>query len=137
VSNSVTLQAIADKLGYSKNKMSLALHNSPQIPQGTKERIQRAASKLGYRPNAIVARSMAELRSRQKSKFQAKVDPRIFKSWILESKPDVVLTLYNSVSGWIQEVGLLVPDNIVFAQLGRRPESPRFSGMDQHSDIAG
>ena len=97
----MTLQAIADKLGYSKNKISLALHNSPQIPQGTKERIQRAASKLGYRPNAIVARSMAELRSRQKSKFQAKVDPRIFKPWILDSKPDVVLTLYNSVSSWI------------------------------------
>ena len=101
MSNSVTLQAIADKLAYSKNKISLALHNSPQTPQGTKERIQRAASELGCRPNAIVARSMAELRSRQKSKFQAKVDPRIFKLWILDSKPDVVLTLYNTVSSWI------------------------------------
>jgi DNA-binding LacI/PurR family transcriptional regulator len=98
VSNSVTLQAIADKLGYPKNKISLALHNSPQE---TKERIQRAASKLGCRPNAIVACSMAELRSRQKSKFQAKVDPRIFKLWILDSKPDIVLTLYNRVSSWI------------------------------------
>ena len=137
MSNSVTLQAIADKFGHSKNQISLALHNSPQIPQGTKERIQGAASKLGCRPNAIVARSMAELRSRQKSKFQAKVDPRIFKSWILDSRPHVVLTLYNSVSNWIQEVGWLVPDNIVFAQLGRRPESPRFSGIDQHNDTTG
>ena len=306
VSKRVTLQDIADRLGYSKNTISLALRNSPQIPQGTKEKIQRAASKLGYRPNAIVSRLMAELRSSQKSKFQAKLallnanddpnaftshptipiyvegchrranqlgysfdsfwiqdtamtakrliqifktrnikglvvvglmggnqlpsrlnslwesfpvvvtgvrtrnptlsfvcvvhhmltlraverlialgykrpalvlddsidllverrfsagfktgqvrlenqnrippflkykqakaDPRIFKSWILDSKPDVVLTLYNSVSTWIQELGWQIPEDIGFAQLERRPESPQFAGMDQHNDIAG
>jgi LacI family transcriptional regulator len=68
---------------------------------------------------------------------QAKADPRIFKSWILDSKPDVVLTLYNSVSTWIQELGWQVPEDIGFAQLERRPESPQFAGMDQHNDIAG
>ncbi len=68
---------------------------------------------------------------------QAKADPRIFKSWILDSKPDVVLTLYNSVSTWILELGWQVPEDIGFAQLERRPESPQFAGMDQHNDIAG
>ena len=54
---------------------------------------------------------------------QAKVDHRIFKSWILDSKPDVVLTLYNSASSWIQGGVWQVLGNIVFAQLERRPES--------------
>ncbi len=302
----MTLQDIADQLGYSKNTISLALRNSPQIPEGTRERIQQTASKLGYQPNAIVSRLMAELRSSQKSKFQAKLallnanddpnafvshptiptyvkgchrranqlgysfdsfwikdtamtakrliqifktrnikglvvvglmggnqlpsrlnslwesfpvvvtgvrtrnptlsfacvdhhmltlraverlidlgykrpalvlddsidllverrfsagfktgqlrleehnqispflkykqakaNPSIFKSWILNAKPDVVLTLYNSVSTWIHELGWHIPGDIGFAQLERRPESPQFAGMDQHNDIAG
>jgi len=306
VSKPVTLQAIADQMGYSKNTISLALRNSSQIPQKTKEKIQRTATQLGYRPNALVSRLMAELRSSQKSKFQAKLallnanddpnafsdhptiptyvegchrranqlgysfdsfwirdttmsakrliqifktrnikgivvvglmgrnqlppklkplwesfpsvvtgvrtrnptlsfacvdhhmltlraverlfergykrpalvldetidllverrfsagfntgqlklkpenrippflnyqqakkDPSIFKSWILDTKPDAVLTLYNSVSTWIQEMGWRIPDDIGFAQLERRPESPQLAGMDQHNDMAG
>lgn len=306
MSKRVTLQDIADRLGYSKNTISLALRNSSQIPEKTKEKIRNTAAKLGYRSNAIVSRLMAELRSSQKSKFQAKLallnandDPKaltehptiptyvegchrranqlgysfdtfwihdaamtakrliqifntrnikgivvvglmgknqlpsslktlwnsfpsvvtgvrtrnptlsfacvdhhmltlraverlielgykrpglvldnsidllverrftagfataqlmlenenriapfltykqakedssIFKSWILEKKPDVVLTLYNSVSSWIEELGWRIPDDIGFAQLERRPESPAFAGMDQHNDVAG
>ena len=301
-----TLQIIADKLECSKSNISLALCNLNQVPQGTNERIQRAASKLGYRPNASNSQSRAELRSSHKSNFKAelaplnandepnaftshptipinvqgcyrrasrlccsfdsfwiqettitakrliqifktryvkypvvvglmvvnqltsplnplwehfpivvsevstrrpplsnlyvdhhkltlraierlvglgykrptlalddsinllverrvstgleksqleledknpsppflkykqtKVDPRIFKSWILDSKPDINHTLYDSVSSWIQEVAWQVPGNIGFALLERRHESPQFSRMDQHNEITG
>ncbi len=294
-----TLQVIADKLECSKSKISLALCKLTQVPQGTNEKIQQAASKLGYRPNASNSQSRAELRSSHKSKFQAelaplsandepnaftshptipinvlrcyrrasrlscsfdsfwiqetsitakrlirifktrnikypvvvglmgvnqltsplnplwecfpivasevgtrppplstlyvdhhklklraierlvglgykrptlalddsinllverrvsagleksqleledknssppflkykqtKVDPQIFKSWILDSKPDINHTLYNSVSSWIQEVAWQVLGNIGFALLERRHESPQFSRMD-------
>ncbi len=69
----VTLQDIANQLGFSKNTISLALRDSPQISAATKKKIKRAADSLGYRPNAVVSRLMAELRASQTSKFQAKL----------------------------------------------------------------
>lgn len=306
VSKRVTLQDIADKLGYSKNTISLALRNSSQIPDKTKAKIRRTADRLGYQPNTVVSRLMAELRASQSSKFQAKLallnanedenafarhptiptyvegcqrrahqlgysfdrfwihdnamtanrliqifrarnikgivivglmgqnelparlkplwdafpsvvtgvrtrnptlsfacvdhhmlalraveklaergyqrpglvldksidllverrftagfatgqlmlnakdriapflkyneakrDRRKFYSWIQKAKPDVVLSLYNSVSQWIEELGWNIPKDLGFAQLERRRESPQFAGMDQHNDLAG
>ncbi len=302
----VTLQDIADRLGYSKNTISLALRDSAQISTETKARIQAVASEMGYQPNAVVSRLMAELRASQSNKFQAKLalinanedsqafrnhptipayvdgchrraaqlgysfdsfwmhepnmnagrfiqilntrnikgivivglmgknelpqklmpiwerfpvavtgvrtrnptlsfacvdhhmltlraverlvdfgysrpalvvdesidllvdrrftagfsaglslvrvenrlapfieyksakkDSSIFKSWILKNRPDSILTLYNSVSRWISEMGLNIPDDIGVAQLEQRAESPGIAGMDQRNDIAG
>ncbi len=69
----VTLQDIANALGYSKNTISLALRANPEIPAKTRERIQRKATEMGYRANAVVSHLMAQLRASQTPRFQAKL----------------------------------------------------------------
>jgi LacI family transcriptional regulator len=49
----VRLKDIADKTGFSTNTVSLALRQSPRIPQQTRDIIQRAATELNYLPNHI------------------------------------------------------------------------------------
>lgn len=49
----VRLKDIADKTGFSTNTVSLALRQSPRIPQQTRELIQAAAAELNYLPNHI------------------------------------------------------------------------------------
>jgi LacI family transcriptional regulator len=58
-----TMTDIARAVGLSKNTVSLALRNDPQIPDRTKQKIREAANRLGYRRNPVVAHLMAELRS--------------------------------------------------------------------------
>lgn len=53
---------IARRTGVCKATVSLALRNDPQIPPATRERIERAATELGYARNPVVAQLMAELR---------------------------------------------------------------------------
>ncbi len=69
----VTLNDIAKKVGYSKNTVSLALRGDSQIPAATRDRIRAVAEEMGYQPNAIVAHLMAQLRSSQSPRFQAKL----------------------------------------------------------------
>lgn len=69
----VTLSDIARKVGYSKNTVSLALRGDPQIPPATRDRIRKIADDLGYQPNAVVSHLMAQLRSSQTPRFQAKL----------------------------------------------------------------
>lgn len=45
----VTIQDIADALGLSRNTVSKALNNHPQIPEGTRERILQKAAELKYK----------------------------------------------------------------------------------------
>lgn len=54
---------VARAAGVSKNTVSLALRNSPQIPESTRKRIMRLAEKLGYAKNPTVSHLMAQLRS--------------------------------------------------------------------------
>ena len=56
------MQQVAQAAGVSRNAVSLALRNDPQIPPATRERIVRIAQELGYRKNPTVAHLMAELR---------------------------------------------------------------------------
>ena len=83
----VTLSVIAAHVGCSKNTVSLALRGDSQIPEKTREVIRKAADKLGYRPNAVVSHLMAQLRSSQTARFQAKLalvnahrDPKAFRT---------------------------------------------------------
>jgi len=83
----VTMSLIAAEAGCSKNTVSLALRGSPQIPEATREKIRRIAARLGYQPNAVVSQLMAQLRSSQAARFQAKLalvnahrDPKAFRT---------------------------------------------------------
>lgn len=83
----VTLKAIAERLGYSKNTISLALRNNPQIPEATRNKIKKTAEEMGYQTNAVVSHLMAQLRASQTPRFQAKLalinahqDPEAFRT---------------------------------------------------------
>lgn len=61
----VTLQAIADATGVHVSTVSLALRNDPRAHVATRQRVQEAARRLGYRPNPSVALLMAQVRRRR------------------------------------------------------------------------
>jgi LacI family transcriptional regulator len=82
-----SLNDIARVLGYSKNTISLGLRGSPQIPPATRARIQEAADRLGYQPNAVISQLMAQLRAARTKRLQAKLalvnanrDPAAFRN---------------------------------------------------------
>src|SRR6266705_3022401 len=61
----VTIRDVAKESGFSSTTVSIVLNNAPlarNIPVATKKRIERAAKKLGYRPN-LFARSLRSKRS--------------------------------------------------------------------------
>jgi LacI family transcriptional regulator len=61
----VTIREVAKESGFSSTTVSIVLNNAPlarYIPETTKKRIERAAKKLGYRPN-LFARSLRSRRS--------------------------------------------------------------------------
>jgi LacI family transcriptional regulator len=61
----VTIRDVAKESGFSSTTVSIVLNNAPlarYIPAATKKRIERAAKKLGYRPN-LFARSLRSKRS--------------------------------------------------------------------------
>lgn len=61
----VTIRDVAKESGFSSTTVSIVLNNAPlsrYIPPATKKRIERAAKKLGYRPN-LFARSLRSRRS--------------------------------------------------------------------------
>jgi len=62
MSNTVSLQQIADAAGVSKSTVSLALRNHPRIPETTREKIRSVAGGLGYKPNPAVSAWMAHRR---------------------------------------------------------------------------
>ncbi len=68
-----TLNDIAREIGFSKNAISLALRESPQIPPATRQKIREAAERLGYQPNPVVSQLMAQLRSTRTLRLQAKL----------------------------------------------------------------
>lgn len=81
------MSRVAAEVGCSKNTVSLALRGDPQIPERTRAVIRKVADKLGYRPNAVVSQLMAQLRSSQTARFQAKLalvnahrDPKAFRT---------------------------------------------------------
>ncbi len=76
---------IARQAGVTKNTVSLALRNDPQIPAETRERIRKIADRLGYKKNPIVAHLMVQLRVGRSPRFQttlallnANLDARAF-----------------------------------------------------------
>src|SRR5438093_3717817 len=61
----ITIRDVAKESGFSPTTVSIVLSNAPlarYIPAETKEKIEKAARKLGYRPN-LFARSLRSKRS--------------------------------------------------------------------------
>lgn len=55
----ITHSQIAQRSGLSRSTVSRALQNHPAIPLETRQRVQRIATELGYRPNPFVSALMA------------------------------------------------------------------------------
>ncbi|MBK1876346.1 LacI family DNA-binding transcriptional regulator [Pelagicoccus mobilis] len=60
-----------------------------------------------------------------------------FSKWMEEQKPDVIFTLYNDVSHWLEKLKLKAPEDIGLIQLEWRKSDPDWSGMRQHNDHTG
>lgn len=59
-----TQKDIAEKTGFHRATVSLALKNHPSIPEATRKRIHQAADQLGYKPDPMLT-ALAAYRSRQ------------------------------------------------------------------------
>ena len=57
-----SLSDIAALTGLTKSAVSLALRHDPRIPKTTRQRVEKAAKRVGYRRNAVVAHLMSQLR---------------------------------------------------------------------------
>ena len=57
-----TLKDIAKECGCDMSTVSRALQGSPRVKEVTKEKVRKAAEKLGYKPN-VVARALARGKS--------------------------------------------------------------------------
>ncbi|EDY84980.1 hypothetical protein VDG1235_4614 [Verrucomicrobiia bacterium DG1235] len=60
-----------------------------------------------------------------------------FKHWLADEKPDVIFTLYNDVSHWLEELKYSIPGDLGLIQLEWRKSQPRWAGMHQHNDHTG
>lgn len=61
----VSMAQIALETGVSASTVSRALRGDGQIGTATRERVSRAAKRLGYRPHPLVAALMAQVRNRR------------------------------------------------------------------------
>ncbi|MGJ3242486.1 MAG: LacI family DNA-binding transcriptional regulator [Opitutales bacterium] len=61
----VTLEHLSKAAGVAKSTVSMALRNHPHIAVKTRERIQRLAEEMGYRPNPSISALMAHIRNRK------------------------------------------------------------------------
>lgn len=66
----ITLRHIAEASGFSVNTVSLALRNSPRLPETTRSKVRAVAEQLGYRPDPRVNELMAHLRLAKKQPAQ-------------------------------------------------------------------
>ncbi len=66
-----TLRSLAKLAGVSAMTVSLALRNSPRIPEATRLRLQALAREQGYRPDPAVTKLMHHLRTKRHLRLQA------------------------------------------------------------------
>lgn len=63
--SSASLGRIAEEAGVSRATVSMALRNHPRIPAATRTRVQAIATRLGWKPNPLLAEVMTAIRAGQ------------------------------------------------------------------------
>jgi LacI family transcriptional regulator len=63
MAKTITMQDIADRAGVTKTTVSLALRGDRRISGKARERIQKLAEEMGYRPNPLVASLMTQVQA--------------------------------------------------------------------------
>lgn len=65
-------------------------------------------------------------------------DSQRLAKWYHDQRPEVVLSMNNSVYDWLREAGLAVPQQVGFVSLSNSPDYPvGYSGVDERSDLVG
>lgn len=85
-----TIRDLAAKCGFSRTTVSLALRNSPLISDETKEKVLKAAEKLGYKQDAFISMLMHQLRTRRRTSHAEKI---------------AYLTQWDTREGWREHPG--------------------------------
>ena len=114
-----TLRTLAQLAGVSKTTISLALRDHPRIRPEVRQHIQQLAAEAGYRPNALVANLLAQLRSSKTSSYQSTLgllcvakDPTeletvpTFRSWIAGCRARANERGYGLNQLWLYEPGI-------------------------------
>lgn len=65
-----SVREVAEKAGVSHTTVSLALRHDPRISAATRQKVELAAKRVGYRPHSVVSNLMAQLRT-----LKVKSDP--------------------------------------------------------------
>lgn len=66
----VVMNDVAKAAGVHVTTVSLALRNSPQLPEKTRERIKTLAARMGYRVNPLLSALVQQRRTARSGKFQ-------------------------------------------------------------------
>ena len=114
-----TIRMLAQAAGVSKATVSLALRDSPRIRPEVRQRIHRLAAEAGYRPNALVANLLAQLRSSKTSTYQSTLGLLYvardqsalqtiptFRSWIAGCRARATEQGYGFDEFWVHEPGI-------------------------------
>lgn len=86
--NSLTMSALAEKLGVSKSTVSRALRGSSEISPALREKIVRMAEEAGYRPNPSVSALMSQVRAQRVSRDETLAVVQMGRIDYLDSLPD-------------------------------------------------
>jgi DNA-binding LacI/PurR family transcriptional regulator len=90
-----TIRTLAKLAGVSKATISLALRDHPRIRPAERARIQRIAAQAGYRPNALVANLLAQLRVSKTSGYRSTL------GLVCVTKNRVLLEVVPTFREWI------------------------------------
>ena len=60
-----------------------------------------------------------------------------FLGWLEKQQPEAIVSNDDTFLGWAREAGLGVPEDLAFATLNRRPETPETAGIDQQQELVG
>lgn len=66
-----TIRDVAREAGVAAATASLALRNHPRLRKETCAKVQEAAQRLGYKPNAVMSHLLSQLRASRTPKYQA------------------------------------------------------------------
>lgn len=114
-----TLRTIAERAQVTKATVSLALRNSPLLPETTRSRVQAIAKDLGYRPNPLVNSLMTYVRASKQPTFHAAIafvtnfveregwmKSRVFPDWYHGARERAASLGYVVDHFWLREPGM-------------------------------
>lgn len=108
------------KLGYSR----IGLHMKKLLDDWTEHRYTAA-----YLWNC----QQSPTRSRMKPCITPTLEKAAFLKWLKEQQPDVVVSGHIEALGWMQEIGIRVPEDVGFAHQSVFAEFQECTGVDQRN----